>query len=71
MPKKRMFLFKHLIMVSLTTYKLRLIAEKRNIEDYKIMPREELLKTFNESECFLKKLSQNGPKWIAKIQNLS
>ena len=34
------------------------------------MSREELLRTFNESERFLKNLSQNGPKRIAKIQNL-
>ena len=47
-------------MVNLTTYELRLIAEKRNIKDYKKMLREELLRTFVESESFLKNLSQNG-----------
>ena len=46
-------------MVNLTTYELKLIAEIRNIKDYNKMSREELLRTFNESECFLKNLSQN------------
>ena len=32
-------------MVKLTTYKLRSIAEKWNIKDYKKMSREELLRT--------------------------
>ena len=58
-------------MVNLTTHELRLIAKKRNIQDYKKMSREELIRTFDESECFLKKLSQNAPKQIAKIQNFS
>ena len=58
-------------MVNLTTHELRLIAEKRNIKDYKKTLREELLRTFHESEPFLKNLSQNGPQRIAKIQNLS
>ena len=35
------------------------------------MSREELLRTFDESERFLKNLLQNGLEWIAKIQNLS
>ena len=35
------------------------------------MSREELLRTFDESERFLENLSQNGSKQIAKIQNLS
>ena len=39
-------------MVNLTTHELRLITEKRNIKDYKQMSREELLRIFNESECF-------------------
>ena len=62
---------KHIIMVNLTTYKLKLMAEKRNIKDYKKMSGEELLRTFNKSERFLKNLSQNGPEQIAKIRNLS
>ena len=39
-------------MVNLTIHELRLIAEKRNIKDYKKMSREELLRTFDESEHF-------------------
>ena len=35
------------------------------------MSREELLRTFDESERFIKNLSQNGSQWIANIQNLS
>ena len=35
------------------------------------MSREELLRTFDESERFIKNLSQNGHEQIAKIQNLS
>ena len=35
------------------------------------MSREELLKNFDESELFIKNLSQNGHEQIAKIQNLS
>ena len=33
--KKKIFLSKHIIMVNLTTQELRLIAEKKNIKDYK------------------------------------
>ena len=40
-------------MVNLTTHELRLITKKRNIKDYKKMSREELLRTFDESEHFL------------------
>ena len=61
----------HRIMVNLTTYKLRFIAEKTNIKGCKKMSIEELLKTFDESERFIKTLSQNGHERIAKIQNLS
>ena len=57
-------------MLSFTTHELRLIAEKRNIKDYKKMSREELLRTFDESERFIKNLSKNGHERIAKIQNL-
>ena len=35
------------------------------------MSREELLRAFDESECFLKNLSQNGSEGVAKIQSLS
>ena len=58
-------------MVNLTTHELRLFTKKRNIKDYKKISREELLRTFGESECFFKNLSQNGLKQITKIQNLS
>ena len=58
-------------MTNLATHELRLIAEKRKIKDYKKMSREELLRTFEESECVIKNLSQNGHKQISKIQNLS
>ena len=64
-------MLKLIIMVNLTTHELRIIAEKRNIKDCKKMSREELLRTFNESEHFLKNLLQNGLERIAKIQNLS
>ena len=43
-------------MVNLATYEIRLIAEKRNIKDYQKMSREELLRTFDELEHFLKDL---------------
>ena len=65
------FLLKYIIIGNLATHKLRLITEKRNIKDYKKMSREELLRTFDESERFLKNLSQNGSKRNAKIPNLS
>ena len=41
------------------------------MKDYKKTSREELLWTFDESERFIKSLSQNGSERIAKIQNLS
>ena len=47
-------------MVKLTTYELRLIAEKRDIKNYKSMSREKLLSTFDELEHNLKNISQNG-----------
>ena len=47
-------------MVNLTTYKLRLIAEKRGIRNYKNMSREKLLSTLDELECNFKNISQNG-----------
>ena len=50
--KKIFFLLKHIIMVNLTTHELKLIAKKRNIQDYKKISREELLRTFDESEHF-------------------
>ena len=58
-------------MENLTTYELRFIAEKRGTKDYKKMSREELLRTFNESEHFIESLLQNGHKQMTKIQTLS
>ena len=58
-------------MVNLTTYKLRLIAGKRDIKNYKSMSREKLLSTLDELECIFKSLPQNGLEQIAKMQNLS
>ena len=58
--KKIIFLLKHIIMVNLITYELRLIAEKRDIKNYKSMSREKLLSTFDELEHNLKNISQNG-----------
>ena len=68
--KKKIF-SKHIIMVNLTTHKLRLIAKKRGIKNYKNMSRETLLSTLNESEHNFKNISQNGLQRIAKMQNLS
>ena len=56
------FLSKHIIMVNLTTYELKLIAGKRGIKNYQNMSREKLLITLDESERILKNLSQNGLK---------
>ena len=47
-------------MVNLTTHRLRLIAEKRGIKNYKNMSREKLLSTLDESEHNFKNMSQNG-----------
>ena len=58
-------------MVNLTTYKLRIIAGKRGIKNYKSMSRERLLSTLDESEHNFKKISQNGLEQIAEMQNLS
>ena len=58
-------------MVNLTTYELRLIAEKRGIKNYKNMSREKLLCTLDESEHNFKNISQNGLERIPKMQNLS
>ena len=46
----------HIIMENLTTYKLRLITEKKNIKDNTKMSRKELRRTFDESVHFLKKI---------------
>ena len=58
-------------MVNLTTYKLRLITEKRGIENYKSISTEKVLNTFDEVDHNLQNISQNGHGQIAKMQNLS
>ena len=58
-------------MVNPTTHKLRLIAGKRGIKNYKNMSTEKLLSTLDELESIFKNISQNGHEWIAKMQNLS
>ena len=62
---------KHIIIVNLTTYELRLIAGKRGIKNYQNMSREKLLSTLDKSECIFENLLQNGLEQIAKMQNLS
>ena len=62
---------KHIILVNLTRYELKLIAGKRGIKNYQNMSREKLLSTLDESERILKNLSQNGLKRIAKMQSFS
>ena len=66
-----LFLSKYIIMVNLTTYKLKLIARKRGMKNYQNMSREKLLNTLDESQPILKDLSQNGLEQIPKMQNLS
>ena len=58
-------------MVNLTTYKLRLIAGKRGIKNYKNMSREKLLNTLDESERNFNTLSEKGLERVEKMQNLS
>ena len=62
---------KHIIIVNLTTYELRLIAGKRGVKKYQNISREKLLSTLDKSECNFKNISQNGFERIAKMQNLS
>ena len=57
-------------MVNLTTHELRLITGRKGIKSYKNISRENLLSTLDELESIFKNLSQNGSKWIAKMQNL-
>ena len=58
-------------MVNLTTYKLKLIAGKRGIKNYKNISRERLLSTLDESERNFKNILQNRLEQIIKRQNLS
>ena len=57
-------------MVNLTTHKLRLIAEKRGIKNYKNMSREKLFSTLDESECNFKNISQNELEQITKMRRI-
>ena len=58
-------------MVNITTHKLRLIAGKRGIKNYKNMSREKLLSTLDKSEHNFENILQSGLEQIAKMQNLS
>ena len=62
---------KHIIMINLTKYELKLIAGNRGIKNYQNMSKEKLLDAIVKSERILKDLSQNGIKRIARMQNLS
>ena len=53
-------------MVPLTTHKLRLIAGKRGIKNYKNMSREKLLSTLEESQDNFKNILQNGLERVPK-----
>ena len=58
-------------MVSPATHKLRLIARRENIKNYKSMSREELLSTLDKSKCNFWETIKNGLKQFAKMENLS
>ena len=62
---------KYIIMVSLTTHELRLIAGKTGIKNYQNMSIEKLLSTYGKSEHIFENLSQNVLERIAKMQNNS
>ena len=68
---KKIFFVETYNNVNSTTHKLRLIAGKRGIKNYKNMSRERLLSTLDESECNFKYISQNRFEQIAKMQNFS
>ena len=67
--KQNFFFVKHIKMVNLTTYELRLIARKRAIKNYGNMSREKLLSSFEELECNFKTLSEKRVERITKMQN--
>ena len=58
-------------MINLTKYELKQIAGNRGIKNYWNMSRDELFNTMAESEQILKKLSENGFKQIARMENFS
>ena len=53
---------KHIIMIKLTKYELKLIAGNRGIKNYQDMSKEELLNAIVKSERITENLSQNGLK---------
>ena len=64
-------MLKHIIMVELTKYKLRLIARNTGIKNYQSMSEEKLLDANLKYDRITKNLSQNGLKKIIGMQNLS
>ena len=62
---------KHIIMINLTNYELKLIAGNRGIKNYQNMSREKLLDAIFKYDSITKNLSQNGFEKITRIQNLS
>ena len=63
-------MLKHIIIVKLTIYEVKLIAKNRGIKNYQSMSREKLLSTLDKSECITENLSKNGLERIARMQNL-
>ena len=64
-------MLKHIIMVKLTKYELRLIARNRGIKNYQSMSKEKLLDANLKYDRITKNLSQNGLEKIIGMQNLS
>ena len=58
---------KHIIMLNLTTYELKLIAGKRGIKNHQYMLRGKLLSTLDESEHIFENLLQNEINRSAKM----
>ena len=69
--KKNFFFSKHIIMINLAKYELKLIAGNRGIKNYQNMSKQKLLGTIVKSEHITENLSQNGLERIARMQNLS
>ena len=62
---------KHIIMINLTKYELKLIGKNRGIKNYQNMSVEKLLDAILKYDCIAKNLLQNGQENIARMQNLS
>ena len=58
-------------MINLTKYEFKIIAGNWGIKNYKNMSEEQLLNAILKYDRISKKLSQNGPENIARMQNLS